>query len=107
MTAYTDDERRVVPRWRGFHITVQSQELSYENKPNNRHELSDPTDQFNRLKYKWEFLRDSISAFDFVSTATILGKRSYAQEAIDSLKRDIEIPRTYEINNRIKSRCHL
>ena len=37
-------------------------------------------------------MRDAISAFDFISTATILGKRDQASEAIDFLQGDRDIP---------------
>ena len=90
MTAFTDNERRVVPRWRELHETlIDSQELSH---PSSSPTIPDPTREFERLKFIWREYPNALAAYDFVSTAVVLGRVQEAQDAVDFIHNNHDLP---------------
>ena len=90
MTAFTDNERRVVPRWRELHETLlDSQELRYHSSSPI---VPDPNREFERLASIWHKCPSPLSAYDFVSTAVILDRVQEAQDAFDFIRNNEDLP---------------
>ena len=90
MTAFTDNERRVVPRWRELHETLlDSQELCHHS---GSIEVPDPGRMFERLETIWRKSPSPLSAYDFVSTAVVLGREEDAKDAIDFIRNNQDLP---------------
>ena len=90
MTAFTDNERRVVPRWREFHDTLlDSREL---NQHSGCLKIPDPGREFDRLGSIWRKYGTPLSAYDFVSTAIVLNRIDEAQDAIDFIRNNEDLP---------------
>ena len=90
MTAFTDNERRVVPRWRELHETLlDSEELRHHSSSQ---KVPDPNREFERLQLIWHKCPNPLSAYDFVSTAVILGRVQEAQDAVDFIRNNEDLP---------------
>lgn len=85
----TDDERRVVPRWRPFRVTLSLKELSTAFKPTIGDELRSALSATER---DWLSRGDVESAVEFVHTAALLDRLEEAQEAIDLILATDELP---------------
>ena len=84
MTAFTDDERRVVPRWREFHRTLQtSRELG---RPVRKGPVPDPGGHFERLLAIWKSGKTLIAAYDLVCAAIVTGRVDEIPEAVGFLR---------------------
>lgn len=85
----TEDERRVVPRWRPFRVTLSLKELSTAFRPTISDEL-----QLALLATERDWLSrgDVESAVEFVHTAALLDRLEEARDAIDLILATDELP---------------
>ena len=82
--AVVDEERRVVPRWRGFRTTASLGEL--DAVPGSEPSIDGTGEQLLREKVAtWKRERDVGSAADLVGTARVLGREAAAAEAAEML----------------------
>lgn len=102
MTAFTDTERRVVPRWHEFHETlIGRRELCHSAiDPGRRNRdtkaaqrrLMDPNGELERLKSVWRHRPSPLSAYDLVSTAIVLDRLDEAKDAADLIRDGPDTP---------------
>lgn len=85
----TDGERRMVPRWRPFRVTLSLKELSTASRPTISHELRIA---LSATKRDWSNRGDIESAIDLVHTAALLDRLEDAQDAIDLILATEELP---------------
>lgn len=91
MTALTDSERRVVPRWRPFRTTLELRELATMRSPLHPQLI----DAFDQAKADWLERRDAESAIEFVNAAALLDLLDDAREAAEFVLRIDELPRLF------------
>lgn len=85
----TDGERRVVPRWRPFRVTLSLRELSTAFRPTPSQELRMA---LSATKRDWLDRRNVENAIEFIHTAALLDRLEEAQDAIDLIVAAEELP---------------
>lgn len=85
----TDGERRVIPRWRPFRVTLSLDELSTAFKPTISRELRL---SLSAARRDWLNRRDVESAIELVHTAALLDQLEETQDAIDLILATDDLP---------------